>query len=581
MNTQTLAPPFRLKDAYKGDTLDQDKLCAPADTVTQVKQRFKQLNLKILEDTVRIDNGRLNIPVYLSLCGSEAQRLTQTARQMGKGATPQQAEASAVMELVERYSVYSFAETAPHFITDTYANVKDRALPFDLIAQSVHDQGEDVAASKKIFADLPMRWTLGVNLTRDCGMLVPFDWFFAVNEFNGSSAGNCAEEALCQGICEVVERHVSAVISRDNPDIPGIRTDTATDAMVVDMLNKYRQNGIRLYASDFTLNMGIPSVGVLAYDPSTFPEKSEIVWTAGTATSPEKSFSRALSEVAQLAGDFNTATRYAASGLPKIKHIENAGRLLYPEKMVSLSLLPNISHPNMKIEVENCIQALAAHGMEVLSINITHPRLDIPAFYTMIPGARFRQRAASGSIGMFVCKLIVQKYSPREAIFELTRIEKILSGKYYLQFYLGSCHLGLNDPKTAYGHFMRALELNPHPQDIPGIYSYMGLCLKDLGDYRSAIDVLKKGASLDPDRTDIHNLMGFCYFKLKQHEASIKSFEQVVSLNPASAIDYANIASNYRDMGDTDRAIAYYRIALNLDPDIDFAKKNLEKLTRG
>jgi len=72
--------------------------------------------------------------------------------------------------------------------------------------------------------------------------------------------------------------------------------------------------------------------------------------------------------------------------------------------------------------------------------------------------------------------------------------------------------------------------------------------------------------------------MGFCYFKLKEHEKAIDSFKKVLKLNPGSAIDYANIASNYRDMGKTEKAIEYYLMALQLDPSIEFARKSLEKL---
>ncbi|UCF57940.1 MAG: tetratricopeptide repeat protein, partial [Deltaproteobacteria bacterium] len=80
------------------------------------------------------------------------------------------------------------------------------------------------------------------------------------------------------------------------------------------------------------------------------------------------------------------------------------------------------------------------------------------------------------------------------------------------------------------------------------------------------------------ERTDIHNLMGYCYFKLKEHEKAIQCFRKVLQLDPSSAIDYANIASNFRDMGDKDNAIRYYQFALALDPSIDFARENLEAL---
>jgi ribosomal protein S12 methylthiotransferase accessory factor len=571
---------INLKDAYKTYTEDQDKIIAPAETLKNVKNKFSQLNLDILEETVRIDNGRLDIPVYFSLCGQDAARLTGTTKQMGKGATPVQAETSAVVELVERFSFYNFANTPQNFMIDTYANIKDRKMPFDMIAKSVHDNSDDLVKTRDIFSSIPMKWTWGFNLTTEETLLIPWDWFFAINEFNGTSAGNCIEEALCQGICEIVERHVSALVCRDKNTVPGINPDSANDPAVVLMLEKYKKNGINLYISDFTLNMGIPSVGVMAIDPSTFPEKSEIVWTAGTTPDPEKALSRALTETAQLGGDFNTGSNFVASGLPKYTSIDKARYITHPEKYLDISQLPDISNKNIKVEVENCLSELAKRQFEVISITTTHPDLNIPAFYSVIPGAHFRERAAGTSVGMFSCKLIMEKNTPQEALRQLTEIDKTLSETYYVKFYLGTCYLSLENAETAYRFFNQALEYNPDRQDIPSIYSYMGVCLKEMGDYSAALEVLKKGEAYDNERTDIYNLMGFCYFMLKKHEAAIECFKRVVQLNPSSAIDYANIGSNYRDLGDTDNAIAYYQIALSIDPSIDFARTNLEKLTR-
>jgi ribosomal protein S12 methylthiotransferase accessory factor len=117
-------------------------------------------------------------------------------------------------------------------------------------------------------------------------------------------------------------------------------------------------------------------------------------------------------------------------------------------------------------------------------------------------------------------------------------------------------------------------------QDVPSIYAYMGVALKDMGEYRKALDVLEKGEKLDPERTDIYNLMGFCHFKLKENEAAIANFKKVIQLDPTSAIDYANIASNYRDMGQSAKAIRYYEMALTLDASIEFARDNLAKLKK-
>ncbi|MFC1820018.1 tetratricopeptide repeat protein, partial [Thermodesulfobacteriota bacterium] len=50
---------------------------------------------------------------------------------------------------------------------------------------------------------------------------------------------------------------------------------------------------------------------------------------------------------------------------------------------------------------------------------------------------------------------------------------------------------------------------------------FMAQCLKELGQYKEAITVLKKAEKYDNERTDIYNLMGFCHFKLREHDEAI------------------------------------------------------------
>ena len=567
-----------LQDAYKGFTADQDKIIPPEETVKRFRNRLKKIDLDILRSTLRIDNGRLDIPVYFSTCGRDAAAVIGTKKQMGKGGTPQQAEASAVMELAERFSFFSFTKTPANFIIETPARLKGEAVDFKTIARSVHDESDDLPITRKIYENLPLKWTRGYNLTRKKKILIPFDWFFAINEFNGPSAGNCVEEALIQGICEIVERHTSSLVSNRRLKVAAIRPQSATDVLVREMLEKYKTAGIKLYLSDFSLDTGIPTVGALAYDPATFPDASEIVWTAGTAPDPEKALSRALTEVAQLAGDFNTAANYVASGLPKFNTLKEAAFVTAPGKTLDITDLPDISSDNIKTEIENCLNALSAIDMEVLVIDTTHDRLKIPSFYTIIPGAHFRERSQGTSVGMFATRHIYENAPPGQAIAQLTAIAKLLPKKYYVHFYLGASHLKMDDPAAALPCLQRSLDLDPAEQDTPSIYSYMAVALKDMGRYRQALEVLKKGEVLDRDRTDIYNLKGFCHFKLKEHPAAVENFKKVIQLDPSSAIDYANIAANYRKMGRKEKAIRYYRMALTLDNSIQFAKEGLEEL---
>jgi len=567
-----------MQDAFKRFTLDQDKILPPEATVKRFKEKLKEADLDILETTIRIDNGRLDIPVFFSICGPDAHEIIGTKKQMGKGGTPEQSEASAVMELAERFSFFSFCKNPENFFVDTYRNCRDRALPFELIASSVHDHSSDLDKAREFFLGLPLKWTWAYNMTRGEEVLVPFNWFFAINEYNGPSAGNCVEEALSQGICEIVERHVSSIVSRDSLRLPAINLSSVTDPLVLEMLGKYRKTGVKLFAHDFSLDTGIPTIGVLAYDPSSFPGRSEIVWTAGTTPCPEKALSRALTEVAQLAGDFNTGSNYEASGLPKFRSLEEAEFVIRTSSTKNLADLPDLSHDNIRVEVENCIGALSRIGMEVIVVNVMHPKLQIPAFYTIIPGAHFRERAAGTSVGMFSAKLIAESGDPEWAVGQLREMDAFMPGKYYVKFFLGSSCLAMNERSRALKYFEEALRLDPKEEEVASIYAYMGICLKDMGEYQKAITVLEKAKDFDDERTDIYNLMGFCHFKLSEHEKAIECFRKVLRLDPSSAIDYANIASNYRDMGNKEQAIRYYEFALDLDPTIEFARENLSRL---
>ena len=565
--------PIRLIDCMKTYTYDQDKVFTPAETVARFKKRLTEVDLDILKEVRRIDNGRLDIPIYFSITGEDARRVIGNKKQMGKGSTPEQSQASACMELGERFSFFSYIQDPDNFITGTYPNLKAAGyplMPLQKLLQSVHDQNMEVDLLDLLLREIPIQWTWATNLNREQEVLIPFSWFYAINEFNGPSNGNTFEESICQGICEIVERHVCAEVSREKLKVPRIRLESAQDPVSRRLIEKFTRHGIRVYLNDFTLDTGIPTVSALCIDPSTFPMMSEIVWTAGTTPDPEKALIRALTEVAQLAG--------VASGLPKPLAMDEVDYLLQgPE--IDLHDLPCLGNNNIRIEVKNCLAALQRLDMEVFIVNTMHPQLKMNSIYTIVPGAHFRERATSKNAGLFAAKLMAELVSdPEESNSRLLNMQKLLPDSYFIEFYLGRNLLTQNRLAEAHRHFNRALALNPSEEDLPYIYSYMGSCLKDQEKYQEAITVLTKGAAMDNTRPDIHNMLGFCHFKLGEYETAIDHFSKTVELNPASAIDYANIGVNYRRLDKNEEAVKYFELALSLDPTIDFARDHLLQL---
>lgn len=569
-------------DCFKTFTIDQDKAISPEETLEKFYAKIESQNLKILNEVRRIDNGRLGIPVYFSVCGDDAHALTGTKKQMGKGASVIQAEASACMELAERFSFFSFKNDSKNFLTGDYdAMIRDGypVLELKYLLASVHDTHSSLQLLEQLLTDIPMQWTWGTNVTTGIDVLIPFSWFFAINEFNGPSAGNTCEEAALQGICEIVERHVCSLVNNRKIVTPTINKESVKDEVAQEILRKFNDNGIELYLNDFSLDTGICTVGALAIDRSTFPTKSEIVYTAGTTPDPEKALIRAVTEVAQLAGDFNTDSNYIASGLPKPLSMKEMGYVTDSQDSISIGEMCNLSDNNFRVEVENCIDSLKKIGMEVFMIDVTHAGLEIPAYYTIVPGAHFRERSMINDVGLFSAKLLVELVDDSELLEnKLVEMEKLLPDAYYLEFYRGRNFSDMGYPEPAINHFNRALTMQPEAEDLPYIYSYMGSCMKDLGRYDEAIVILNKGLQEDEERPDIHNSLGVCFFKTQKYENAIEHFHRAVDLNPASGIDYANLGVNYSKLGKNDSAVEFLTLALTIDPDLDFARDLLEKI---
>jgi ribosomal protein S12 methylthiotransferase accessory factor len=568
---------IELNSCLKNYHFDQHKARTPEQTLEWAKARIAGAKLPILTETRRIDTGRLGIPVFISLCGTEATRLTGTKKQMGKGATEAQSEASAVMELIERFSFFSLVRGG-RFPIFASGDAEEETLSAQWLLRSVYDEHTPLSLCETFLEDFPMRWVPARNLTRGVDQWLPIDWFYLINEYNGPSAGNTLEEAVLQGLCEVVERHVGSVVSYERRSTPALDPASVKDPAARELLDKFERQGIRLYLRDFSLDTGIPSVGVLAYDPATYPDRSEIVFTVGTTPDPETSLSRALTEIAQLAGDFENRTSYRPT-LPKYRELEEARHLLSDsEPAIGIGELPNLSDPDMRVEIESCVEALKSAGLEVLTVDLTHPDLQVPAVYVIVPGAHFLDRTRGTDFAQHAARTALEGLPPGEAIVQLERICDTFGPRYDLTFFLAACLEREGHVERALETFEEALEQRPDPGEVASVYTHIASCRKELGRFESALEALEVAEGFNDELKEIFNLRGFCLYKLKRHEEAIEAFERAIEIDPGSAIDYANIGSNLRELGHKREAVKLYRMALELEPEIEFARQSLARL---
>lgn len=571
---------MQLDPCPKQYTLDLDKALPPGETVNRVKEILSASGTDILRQTRRIDTGRLDIPVYISVCGPKAQAVMPTRKQMGKGSSREQAEASALMELVERYSLFSFFKHQEEQKRLTWSEAKQRyglsLIPVSEILQSTQEcLSRDQAV--EILDLLSWSFCPALRIDTEQEVYLPLNWFKILNEFNGSSAGNTPVESILQGGCELVERHVCAQIERNKPVLPSIDPGTFHDPVLADLFHCFSKNKIEVWLKDFSLDLGVPTVGALAYDPTTFPDSSEIVFTAGTATEPNKAAIRALTEIAQLAGDFETQSCYEASGLSKYTDPEEFA-WLKQGPLVPLHSLPDIGSFDLRQELVTLARQLKASGFALYAVDTTHPELGLPANYNIIPGFAFRERTQSASLGLFTGRVLAEEGGVAEARKGFEVLDRIYPRNHFVPFFQGLVHLRCQEIPQALDRFSRAEPLQPTAEERSLTAFYQGFALTQAQEWTTAISHLERAIALSPFSHAYHNLRGVAYFKTQEYEKAVKDFQQALAIDKGSALDLANLGLCYKYLGQKTRAVEFLHSSLELDPGLEFARKELKAL---
>lgn len=165
-----------------------------------------------------------------------------------------------------------------------------------------------------------------------------------------------------------------------------------------------------------------------------------------------------------------------------------------------------------------------------------------------------------------------------------------------------------NDRNGAIADFTRAIELEP---DSVGPYLNRALIFAQLGafdrvlvdttavidrepssvnalimragaHYRmknldAAIADITHGLAVQPKSARLHSIRAYYYYNQKLYTQAIEDYSASIVAEP-SALTYAARASTYEDVGQRDRAIADYQKALALNPDLDSARRALDRL---
>ncbi len=80
------------------------------------------------------------------------------------------------------------------------------------------------------------------------------------------------------------------------------------------------------------------------------------------------------------------------------------------------------------------------------------------------------------------------------------------------------------------------------------------------------------------DNPTFYNSYGYFLINQKKYDLAIAKFKRQVELNPKSANAYDSLGDGYRSAGRLEEAMASYQKAVEIDPDFEASKNNIEEL---
>ena len=341
-----------------------------------------------------------------------------TGGSFGKGSTAEQAEASALMEAIERYSgIFQGDEIkATRRFTDFAPG--DAIRPNDVLlfsdAQYLPEQTGEEDSHETQMAPAPfdplarIEWSPVWSLRDERFKYIPTSqlYFFyrgpaAFNaDSNGCAAGNTLEEAIVQGFLELVERDAYAIWWYNRLRRAEVDLGHFNDFYVQDLQAQLAETGRRLWVLDVTSDLGIPTyVAVLHWMQNGL---ENIEFGSGAHFDPRIAMLRTLTELNQflsigLMGG-GSGEKSSLDGVTPLRLAD------YPYLTPNGTVQPSSGWTagpldNTRQQVDACVDIARQAGLDFLVLNQTRPDVDVPVVRVIVPGLRhFYRRFGPGRL---------------------------------------------------------------------------------------------------------------------------------------------------------------------------------------
>ncbi|MEL7671852.1 YcaO-related McrA-glycine thioamidation protein [Methanobacterium sp.] len=363
----------------------------PEETINWVKGKLKAAGVTRVAEITHLD--RIGIPVYSAIRPSAAEGAVSIYA--GKGATKDQAKASAMMEAFERYS----------------AELSEDDIKNNLISACFGEMDGCMDPESLILPNLPfdmqekeLNWVKSVNIRNDKEYLVPansvFHPYVTSNDTslfksntNGLASGNRVEEAIFHGMMEVIERDAWSIFETKRKKAVEIDFESIENPLIKELLDKFKKEGVDVKLVNLTSDIEAATIAAVS-DDTVLKDPALLTLGVGTHLDPEIAAMRALTEVAQSRAtqihgtreDTTRAVFMRKAGYERMKRM-NKHWFGESEEVIDLSEIKNHAGKSFKEDIETSMKLLEKVGFkDVLFVDLTREEIEIPVVRVIIPG---------------------------------------------------------------------------------------------------------------------------------------------------------------------------------------------------
>ena len=393
------------EEKYSGSGVERS--VKPADTIRRARAVLDAIGVTKVADVTDLD--RVGIPNFITVRPHDIG--PGISYYNGKGTTRDQAEASALMEAVERHAGERYDG---EITTASYYNLRRR--------QACVDPAEiNVPTVRNFNEDLRLEWALGFDLIARKPTFAPLNCVVCpyissdgmslfYSSTNGLASGNTRLDALCHALCEVIERDATALavaraevkpaiasvlmdIGFDGGQLPGrenppmIALDGLPRRAAV-LVRKLQRAGLEVQLRNLTSAVGIATIECTTVDTQGMADGMNSHAGCGTHPDARIALTRALTEAAQSRLTWIQGGREDLPDFRPPRGSQPPESWSGPSDTIGFADIASYRHSSVNEDVEFIIEQMAQSGFEqIVAFDLTRAEVGIPVVRAVVPRA--------------------------------------------------------------------------------------------------------------------------------------------------------------------------------------------------